>query len=266
MKNLIASVFKTLFFFDLSIVVISLLPAIQSNNEALCALWREGVPLAVMLVFTGVFILLVEKRRVRLAVTRRKMQNIGRGVSFGFLLCLLPLCGMRLARVFTLGGRNRIDGFFLYVLALLCYTLTQELLLRGYLYQLYRKMAPATVAVTVCTLLFLSMHLKIFSGGPIYTVNLLLLNIVFCLMLEYSKNLLLPITAHFTYNLVSTLLLGSLSQKNQFPFLLNAEFSGKALLSGGAYKLEGSLFLTVTLVLFSSFLILRIRKRTGLRV
>ncbi|MFQ8953511.1 MAG: hypothetical protein ACLR56_11200 [Oscillospiraceae bacterium] len=41
MKNLIINIYKTLFFFDLSIVIAYYLPSVKAKNTAVSNLWRE---------------------------------------------------------------------------------------------------------------------------------------------------------------------------------------------------------------------------------
>ena len=87
MKNLIVNIYKTLFFFDLAIVVAYYIPDIKTENSALLTLWREGIYLAVMLVFTLFFIRAVEKNKLRVFNFKNKLRHY----SLGLITAIIPL-------------------------------------------------------------------------------------------------------------------------------------------------------------------------------
>ena len=61
MKNLIVNLFKTLFFFDLTIIVLTLIPDRKAGSEAVAALWRKGTACVLLLALTVIFHRIVEK-------------------------------------------------------------------------------------------------------------------------------------------------------------------------------------------------------------
>ena len=75
MKNLIINIYKTLFFFDLSIVIAYYLPSVKAKNAAVSNLWREGVFFAVMLIFTLLFKTAVEHNRLKIFNTANKFRR-----------------------------------------------------------------------------------------------------------------------------------------------------------------------------------------------
>ena len=79
-KNLIVNIYKTLFFFDLAIVVAYYIPDIKTENSALLTLWREGVFLGVVLAFTLFFIKAVEKSRLRVFNFKNKLRHYSLGL------------------------------------------------------------------------------------------------------------------------------------------------------------------------------------------
>ena len=80
MKNLIVNIYKTLFFFDLAIVVAYYIPDIKTENAALLTLWREGVFFAVTLAFTLFFIRAVEKNKLRVFNFKNKLRHYSLGL------------------------------------------------------------------------------------------------------------------------------------------------------------------------------------------
>ena len=70
MKNLIINIFKTLFFFDLGVILITLLPEVQNKNPALQKLIAESLPLGIVLILTILFILVIERRKIKLPIKK----------------------------------------------------------------------------------------------------------------------------------------------------------------------------------------------------
>lgn len=260
-KNLIVNIYKTLFFFDLSIVLVYYLPDIKTENSALLNLWREGIFLIVMIVFTVFFIRAVERKRLKVFNFKNKMRHYSIGLLSGVIPLGITVSVLFAFKMLKLSGTNKISHIALWLLAILFNAVATELLLRGYLFRLYRKFYNLPVVVAVITLLFISLNIYIFSDGIIYAVNMLLMNIMLCLLAEYSYSLLAPITAHFFYNALSSFLFGSYSISEEYPVLLKAAFSGNKYLSGGDMKLEGSIIMLIANLALCAFFIIKLKKR-----
>ncbi len=261
MKNLIVNIYKTLFFFDLAIVIAYYIPDIKTESPALLTLWREGVFFAVTLAFTLFFIRAVEKNKLRVFNFKNKLRHY----SLGLITAVIPLgitvLILWLLKSLKLNGAEKTGGIAFWLIALLFEAAANELLLRGYLFKLYRKYYSLPVVTAVVTLLFISLNISVFSHGVIYAVNMILTNVILCLLAEYSYSILAPITARFFYNVVSGFLLGSLTVSAEYPALINTLWSGNKYLSGGDMKLEGSVILLAANIALCAFFILRLKRR-----
>lgn len=261
MKNLIVNIYKTLFFFDFAIVAAYYLPDIKTESTALLTLWNEGVFFAVALIFTLVFLKLVERKRLRVFNFKNKLRHY----SLGLMTAVIPLGVTVLClwafKMLRFNGVTKPDGILLWLAALLLNAAANELLLRGYLFRLYRKFYSLPAVTVIITLLFFSLNVNIFSGGIIYAANMLLSNILLCLLAEYSYSLLAPITAHFFYNVISCFLFGSASVSKDYPALLNIIWSGNKNLSGGDLKIEGSIILLAVNLALAAYFTVKLRKR-----
>lgn len=260
-KNLIVNIYKTLFFFDLSIVIVYYLPDIKTKNAALLNLWRDGMFFAVMLIFTLFFKTAVERNRLKIFNPKNKLRHYSIGLITGLVPVAITLLLLMLIRKVKFSGINHPGHTLLWLAAIFFNVFATELLLRGYLFRLYRKYYGFTVTAVIITLLFISMNPGILKHGVIYPVNMLLNNLIFCLIAEYSYSLLAPVVAHFAYNAVSSLVAGSMSLYAENPFLLKLTFSGNKYISGGAMKLEGSAVMLVCQLAVCAFFILRLKKR-----
>lgn len=261
MKNLILNIYKTLFFFDLAIVVAYYIPDIKTENPALLTLWREGVLFAVTLAFTLIFIRAVEKNRIRVFNYKNKLRHY----SLGLIAAAIPLgatvLSLLLFKSLKLNGAQKISGIVFWLISLLLEAAANELLLRGYLFRLYRRYYSLPVVTAVVTVLFISLNISVFSHGVIYALNMLLTNIILCLLAEYSYSLLAPITARFFYNLISGFLLGSYTLSAEYPAVINTLWSGNKYFAGGDMRLEGSVILLAANIAVCAFFIVRLKKR-----
>ena len=171
MKNLIVNIYKTLFFFDFAIVVAYYLPDIKTESTAILTLWREGVFFAVegvffavVLAFTLVFIKLVERKGIKVFNLKNKLRHY----SLGLITAIIPLgitvLSLWVFKMLRFNGANKIDGMLFWLIALLLNAAANELLLRGYLFKLYRKYYSLPVVTGVITALFISLNINIFSS------------------------------------------------------------------------------------------------------
>ena len=261
MKNLIVNIYKTLFFFDLAIVVAYYIPDIKTENSALLTLWREGIYLAVMLVFTLFFIRAVEKNKLRVFNFKNKLRHYSLGLITAKIPLAITVLPLLLFKSLKLNGAQKTRGIVFWLMALLFEAAANELLLTGYLFRLYRKYYSLPAVTAVVTLLFISLNINIFSHGVIYALNMLITNIILCLLAEYSYSLLAPITARFFYNLISGFLLGSYTLSSEYPTVINTLWSGNKYLAGGDMKLEGSLILLGANIAVCAFFIKRLKER-----
>ena len=101
-------------------------------------------------------------------------------------------------------------------------------------------------AVTVTSALFTLLHGGAFEAGLVPVLNVLTMSLLMTAALEYTGSLAAPIVMHAVWNGVGALVLGGVSLAEDYPHLLNMTFSGGEFLSGGACKIEGSVFVLLT--------------------
>lgn len=261
MKDFIVNIYKTLFFFDLSIIVVYYLPDIKAKNPAYLQLGREAVFLGVMLLFTFVFLRFAEKGKLKFL----NLKNILRHYSLGLLSGVVPI-GLTVLllwvfRALKFDGAQKTGNIIIWLLALLCNAVATELLLHGYLFKLYRKYYSIITVTVMLTLLYISLNISIFSKGKIYAANMLIFNIMLCLLTEYSYSLLAPITARFVFGILGNLLFGYYFVAEEYPVLLNVNISGKPLVTGGDSGIIGSAVMLIINILLCAFYIFRLKKR-----
>jgi len=151
-----------------------------------------------------------------------------------------------------------------------CYGFFEEVAFRGYIMQTLAERGKILTAAAVSTLIFSGMHagnLSFYHGDPamglIFFLNLFLVGAVFCAQFITSKTLWLPVGFHVFWNFIMSTVLSvpvsALQLGGLFEVRVKAE---NALLSGGEFGLEGSVLVTLLLlVVLGAYFLLYFFKR-----
>ncbi len=147
--------------------------------------------------------------------------------------------------------------------ALVFNTLTQEVLVRSYIYQTIQSQTNFIWAIVLSSVLFMALHAGAFEGAWLPAVNVFLAGILFGVAYHLTGNLWLPTAIHFTWNFLLGPALGlTVSGQNQ----LNGGWQvftvhGPALWTGGSFGVEGGLIVTLTTVIGTVAMFLLLRRR-----
>ncbi|MDO4739883.1 MAG: type II CAAX endopeptidase family protein [Eubacteriales bacterium] len=261
MKTILLTLAKCLAFFLGWAIAAGLCPLPSAVSPAVWRLWAEITPLLAICLFTALF-WGIEKRSLRLCLFRFPGKGLLIGASAGLFWLGAPvllLWGMGAAH-FTHAGP--VEALPLWWIAACLNVATQELLVRGYMYQLIKQRHNLPAAVIVTSLLFTLLHGGALEAGLVPTLNVLSMSLLMTIVLEYSGSLLAPILMHAIWNSVGALLLGGVSLADDYPHLLSMVLTGSELITGGPCKVEGSIIvLAVNLLLIGVFFILYKKQR-----
>ncbi|MFP7494630.1 type II CAAX endopeptidase family protein [Terribacillus saccharophilus] len=250
MRKLLSTIVKTIIFFVGWAVLISFTPDLPTANQALMRIWWEFTPLAAVILFSICFVYLIERGKIKVPVTVNLPKNLLTGIVIGIIWLGSVAAILLLTKTMHIQGVNPIAYFWIWVLASLLNTVMQELLVRGYLYQLWKRKYNTITAAVLTTILFTAMHGGAFEAGIIPVLNIISMSLLVTMLLEYTGTIIAPILAHFIWNTVGAIILGGVSLASDYPHLLNSTYQGK--IAGGVLKMEGSiLVLIVNLILFS---------------
>lgn len=259
MKKLIGIILKTIFF--LIVWIILLIPNPQFNNDAYQRLWLEFQPLVAIIIPTILFVLIAERNKIKVPIKQGFFKNSIIGIALGVLWLGSVITFLLLTNTMNIQGQNNINLIWIWILAVLLNAATQELLVRGYLYQLWKQKYNVVAAIVLTTAIFTIMHAGAFEAGIIPVLNVISMSVFITLLLEYTGTLIAPIVAHFVWNAIGAIILGGVSLAPDYPNLFNSTFQGNSLLSGGIYKIEGSIIvLIVNLILIVGLFGLNKRK------
>ncbi|MFS0562900.1 type II CAAX endopeptidase family protein [Terribacillus sp. 179-K 1B1 HS] len=261
MKKLLTTILKTIIFFIGWAILISFTPDIQTNEPAFLRLWWEFSPFAVVALFSIFFVFIIEKGKIKIPITTSFFKNSLIGVVTGALWLGSVAAVLILTKTMNIQGHNQIDFIWIWILASLLNAAMQELLMRGYLYQLWKQKYNVAAATVFTTILFTAMHGGAFEAGIIPVLNVVSMSVFVTILLEYTGTIIAPIIAHFIWNTIGAIIIGGVSLANDYPNLLNSSFQGNQIVSGGLYKMEGSIIVSVVnLILITCLLVVNKRK------
>ena len=258
MKKLLVTIVKIVVFF-MGWAVLSGIIDIPSDNPAVWRFFAELIPLAVMILFTVAF-WLFEKKIINIPIK----ENIGKGALSGIVIGIIWIGAAAAILIFSkqleIIGKNEISLLWLWILSAFLNVIMQELLVRGYIYQLLKERFNLPAAVIVTTAIFTFMHGGAFEAGVIPVINVVTMCLFTTALYESEKTILAPIMAHSIWNIIGALILGGVSLADDYPSILIMTASPNKLLSGGTYKIEASIVVTILNVVLMGIFYIRYRR------
>ena len=237
---------------------------IPAKNPAVWRFFAELTPMLSMVLLAVVFIL-IEKRKIAVPIR----EHAGKGALVGLIVGIAWIglaAGVLLAtHQLTIAGGNMVQLLWLWMLSAFVNVVMQELLVRGYIYQLLKTNCNLPVAVVVSTALFTLVHGGAFEAGLLPVANVVSMCLFTTALYEAEGTLLAPIMAHAVWNIVGGVILGGVSLADDYPSLFNMTPSTNALLSGGSCKIEGSVVVLVLNVVLTLVFAIAARRSTTMR-
>ena len=234
MKKFFTTTGKALTFFLGWAILTGLMPFPDFSNGAVWRFWAELIPLLSAAGFTLLF-WLPERRKLTLPLCSAPLKSAKIGFAAGVLWLGIAAGVLLLTGTMHITGYQQVPLLGLWILSALLNTIMQELLIRGYLYQLIKAQYSTAAAATMSLLMGL--------------------------VLEYTQSLLAPTVMHFLWNCIGGILLGGVSLAEDYPQLYRTEFTGPVLLSGGAPKMEGSIVVFLLNLLLIAVFAALLKKR-----
>ena len=141
---------KTFAFFVGWAICVSILPIPDTKSAAVWRFWAELIPLLSVIGFTIIF-WLIDKRNIRLYLTGKPVYNIVLGCITGAIWLGVSVVILSLTGVIHIDGRNQISMLWLWLFSAFINSVMQEVLVRGYLYQMIKNNYNIVVAVLIST-------------------------------------------------------------------------------------------------------------------
>ena len=118
-------------------------------------------------------------------------------------------------------------------------------------------------AICVSTALFTFMHSGAFEAGLIPVLNVITMSLFMTALYEKTETIAAPILAHAVWNIAGAIILGGVSLADDYPSLFTMTSARNVLISGGDYKIEGSIVVLILNILFGLFFWLRLRSKNS---
>lgn len=252
MKKLLIVSLKSILFFVGWAVCVSLIPIPDVKSGVAWRFFAELIPFLVISVLTFIF-WWTEKRKLRLHLINNPSRSSILGIITGLIWLSSSTGILLLTGSVRIEGSNHISMLWLWILSAFINTVMQEMLVRGYLYQMIKKEYNLAAAVIVSTLLFTFAHGGAFEAGLLPVLNVLTMSLFMTAVLEYTDSLIAPIIIHFLWNSIGAIILGGVSLAEDYPHVLNMTFDGNMILSGGIYKIEGSIVVLILNLIMIAF-------------
>ena len=125
--------------------------------------------------------------------------------------------------------------------------INEELYVRGYLLTNFMESTNKYVALLITSLIFSASHMFNPNWTWVGLANIILAGLLLGVYFVHQRNLWFPIGMHFTWNLFQGAVFGSQISGVPTPSILQTEYSGSELLTGGEFGLEASLAATATI-------------------
>ena len=247
-KKIVNTTLKIVLFFIGWAVLCAFIPLLNTDNAAIWRLWAEITPLVAIIVFTYVF-WLIEKKKIKLHLWDNPSKGLIVGIIGGVAWLGCSVIILLLFSVLKIDGSNNVTMLLIWLLAAILNVVMQELLVRGYLYQMIKQKHNLIAATVVTTGIFTALHGGAFEAGVIPVLNVVTMSLLMTVALEYTGSIIAPVIMHSVWNSIGAIILGGVSLAEDYPHLLNVTFSGNNILSGGICKIEGSVIVLVVNIL-----------------
>lgn len=262
MEKLLSVILKSILFFIGWALISTIIPIPYFENNAVWRFFAELIPFLSIVFFTLIF-LGIEKKQVDLCLLTDPIRNGVIGILTGALWLGISVGILMVFGVIHFEGINKVPLLYLWIFSAFINTVMQELLVRGYLYQMIKKNYNIIAAVAVSTAIFTLAHGEAFQAGIIPVMNVLTMSLFMSAVLEFTCSLFAPIIIHFLWNSIGAIILGGVALADDYPHLLNMKFSRSTLLSGGACKIEGSVVVLTLNIIFMTVFVWALRKKVG---
>lgn len=182
--------------------------------------------------------------------TKNVKKSIAIGIVLGMIWIILPSCILFSSKNLYVLEKNQVENLSLWIISAVINVIMQELLIRGYIYELLKINYNKKLAILATTILFTLLHGVAIEAGFVAIINVITMNLFINCLYEYEDNLIAPILAHAIWNVIGAIFLNVVSLASDYPSLINVKAYGKVLISGGAYKIEASILVTILNIAF----------------
>lgn len=202
------------------------------------------------------FVRAVEKRDVTELSLSFALKELSLGALLGTALFSTIIFILWLLGYYQILAVNMVQEIIPWLVIGIISGIFEELLIRGILFRIMEESLGTWIALTISALIFGALHLAnpnatLWAGLAIAIQA----GIMLAASYVYSRRLWLPIGIHFAWNFVQGGIFGVAVSGIESKGLLQSTLSGPALLSGGEFGAEASIFAVIACLAAGVFFI-----------
>jgi membrane protease YdiL (CAAX protease family) len=209
--------------------------------------------LAAVLVWFGYrfYVRRIEKRQPAELATQGMARELGSGLLLGVALVAMTFAVLAALGVYRFGGVNTVSVMMMLPLAeLLLVGMAEEMMFRGVIFGVTERSLGSKAAIVISALVFSLGHLPNEGASILAMGALAAYGVLQAALYMKTRRLWVCIGSHIAWNYcVSEVFSSTVSGHAATDGLLRGELAGNAMLTGGAFGVEGSL---VTLLLITA--------------
>lgn len=252
MKKAILTISKVIIFFIVW-AVLSTVIDIPVENPVIWRFIAELIPLVVIIILTLIFIK-IEKQKLRIPINNNPLRGLLIGIFVGVLWLGFSAGLLILTNYLKITEINNVPMLWIWIISAFINVIMQELLVRGYIYQLIKEEYNLPAAIAATTIIFTLLHGGAFEAGIIPVLNVITMCLFTTFLYEAEGTILAPTMSHALWNIIGGLILGGVRLADDYPSFITMTPSKNQILSGGDCMIEGSVVvLIVNIILILIF-------------
>jgi membrane protease YdiL (CAAX protease family) len=236
----------------------------NSGTDARSEVFMQLYPLAALIVVTLLFMFVIDRRKIIPRITHSPGRDCSMGLVIGSLLSGGTVGLFLMTDSITFRSWSAVDNALLWTLAIVLNVITQEYVLRGYLFLLIQTRFGPIAAVAVSSALFALFSPYVFPGGTLPILIAFAFNILLSLLRIHTSGMLTPFLVHLIWSIMGILILGVIPNGDGYPSFASNAIAGIAIFTGGSNRFAGSaltFIIIVTLIDLAVILITDARER-----
>ena len=163
------------------------------------------------------------------------------GITIGILWFVLSFGVLVLVGIAHIDSALVVQNIFVWISACFINAAFQEVLFRGYLFDLLAKGKNEVIATIITTIVFTLFHPGAFLAGPIAVFQIALASIFLTLLRLVTCGITASIAVHASWNVLGGIVFGVVNLAADYPALFIVQMTGAWFLTGASMGLEGSL-------------------------
>lgn len=254
-------ILQAVLFFLFWVILLDKLPIPSSEDAAMERFITELSSLLVVLALTIIFNRIVEKPPLSIINFKALPKHAVAGLFLGAFWIGSALILIYLLQAMRFEPTGGLSQPGIWVLALLINAATLEFLFRGYIYQMLKRYMGMSVAWVLTSFFFTALHTSAFLEGLLAVFNVFTLSLLLTALVEYTESVITSICAHFVWLTVGGIGFGAVRLSPDFPAFYHAVSLNNEYLSGGAFKLNGSVIMLIVNIVLLFLITHQLRKR-----